>query len=189
MLVVMTINAEILPVAPVGRVVVVIVILVMDREHVEIFVGEVPAAAGAYPGMDLQRLFAVALQALFSDLTGLLCELGELLAAWCGAGFFRRFRFHDSLPEKRRFWENLRKRAPNGFSKGLPHSQNCPDGALNRIPPMSPIDMTIINPYPRVNSVFTELIALWGREGMVPGAGIEPARHQMPRDFKFRTAD
>ena len=91
MLVIMTINAEILPIAPVGRIVVVIVIFMMDRKHVQVFLGELPAAAGTYPWMDSQRLFAVALQTLFSDLPGLLRELGQLLAARCGAGLFRRF--------------------------------------------------------------------------------------------------
>lgn len=80
MLVVVTINAEIFPVAPVRRIVVVIVILVMDREQVEIFTGEVSAAAGTYPGMDLKRLLAVALETVFSHLPGLLCKLFQFLA-------------------------------------------------------------------------------------------------------------
>ena len=81
MLVVVAINAEIFPVAPVRRIVVVIVILVMDREQVEIFTGEVSAAAGTYPGMDLKRLLAVAFHSLFFCLAHPLSEFGQFLAS------------------------------------------------------------------------------------------------------------
>jgi hypothetical protein len=52
--IVMAIYAQIFPVAAVSRVVVVIVVPVMNREQMEVSVGELHAAAGAYPWMDPQ---------------------------------------------------------------------------------------------------------------------------------------
>lgn len=54
MLVVMTEKAEQLPVAAVQRIVVVIVILVMDREFAEPFSRKLPAAPGTDPGEYLE---------------------------------------------------------------------------------------------------------------------------------------
>jgi hypothetical protein len=59
MFVLMAIDAEILPVAAVGGIVVVIVVLVVNREKMKIPVGEFPPATGAYPGMYLQGLLTI----------------------------------------------------------------------------------------------------------------------------------
>ena len=70
MFVVVAIEAQQLPVATVRGVVVVIVIAVMDREFVKIRAGEFAAAAPADPGIELERLFPVALLALLSFAPG-----------------------------------------------------------------------------------------------------------------------
>ena len=69
-LVVVAIDAEVLPVAAVRRVVFMVVVFVMDRQEMEILDGEFPAAAGADPGMNSQGLLSVALQALIQCLAG-----------------------------------------------------------------------------------------------------------------------
>ena len=67
MLIVMAVNAEILPVAAIGRIVVVIMILVMYGQFVKVFLIELAPAAAADPWMDLERLGAIA---LFSSVPG-----------------------------------------------------------------------------------------------------------------------
>ena len=64
-LVVVAIQAQQFPVAAVGRVVVVVVVAVVDGEFAQVGVGEAARTAAADPGVDLQRLLAVALIALF----------------------------------------------------------------------------------------------------------------------------
>ena len=54
MLVIMTVYAEVLPVAAITGVVVMVAVLVMDGQLVQVAIGELPAATGTYPGMDLQ---------------------------------------------------------------------------------------------------------------------------------------
>ncbi len=81
MLVIMTIHAEILPVAAVRRIVVVVVVLVVNGKQVEVFLSKLPAAAGTHPWMDSQGLFPVALETVFPDFTGPLGEFSEILAA------------------------------------------------------------------------------------------------------------
>jgi hypothetical protein len=57
MLVLVTIQTEQLPIATVGRIVVVIVISMMDREAAQLLaVAEIPSATRADPGMNLERL-------------------------------------------------------------------------------------------------------------------------------------
>jgi len=52
MFVFMAIDTEVFPVASVGRVVVMVVVLVMYGQQMHISVGELTAAASAYPGVD-----------------------------------------------------------------------------------------------------------------------------------------
>ena len=61
MFIVMAIEAQQLPVAAVGRVVVVVVILMMDREFTELLSGKFASAPGADPGKELERTLPVAL--------------------------------------------------------------------------------------------------------------------------------
>jgi hypothetical protein len=81
MLIIMAIDAEIFPVASVGRIVFVIVVFVVDGKQVEILERELPAATGTYPGMDFQGLLAIALQALLIGLTGFCHDLIHLFLA------------------------------------------------------------------------------------------------------------
>ena len=64
MFVLVAVGAEQLPVTTIGRVVVVIVVLVMDRHFVHVRVVELAGAAAADPRVQLERLAAVALLAL-----------------------------------------------------------------------------------------------------------------------------
>ncbi len=64
MLVVVAVKAEQFPVAAVGRVVIVIVVLVVDRELVQVGLRELPGAAPTDPREQLQGLGAVPLLAL-----------------------------------------------------------------------------------------------------------------------------
>ena len=61
MLIVMAVYTEIFPVAAIGRIVVVIMILVMYGQFIKIFLIELAPAAATDPGMDLKRLGAIAL--------------------------------------------------------------------------------------------------------------------------------
>ena len=61
MLVVVAVKTEQLPVASVGRVVVVVVVLVMDREFAELLAFEFSAAPGADMRVHLERLLPVVL--------------------------------------------------------------------------------------------------------------------------------
>ena len=58
-LVVVAIDAEVLPVAAVGRVVVVVVVFVMHRELLQVLACERASATRTDPGMNPQRLLAV----------------------------------------------------------------------------------------------------------------------------------
>src|SRR5262249_11740646 len=66
MLVLVAVRAQQLPVAAVRRVVVVIVITVMNFEQLQIGMSEVAAATSANPRIDLERLLAISLGALFT---------------------------------------------------------------------------------------------------------------------------
>src|SRR5690606_30770279 len=63
-LVVMAVHAQQLPVAAVGRVVVVVVVAVVDRQFLHVGAGELARAAAADPRVHLQRPLAVAFLAL-----------------------------------------------------------------------------------------------------------------------------
>src|SRR5262245_9310065 len=58
---VVAVDAEVLPVAAVGGVVVVVAVLVVDGEQVEVRGLEVASALGAHPAVQLERALAVAL--------------------------------------------------------------------------------------------------------------------------------
>jgi hypothetical protein len=62
--VVMAIDAQQLPVAAIGRVVIVIVVTVMHGEFLQIFTRELALAASTDPRVELERLLAVGLLAL-----------------------------------------------------------------------------------------------------------------------------
>ena len=64
-LMIMAVDAEQLPVAAIGRVVVVVVVLVMHCQLAQLFAFEIPAAMAAHPRKQFQGLFTVALR--FSD--------------------------------------------------------------------------------------------------------------------------
>jgi len=63
-LVVMAVQAQQFPVAPIGRIVVVVMIPVMDRQLAQVGPCEFAAAATADPRIDLERLLPVSLFAL-----------------------------------------------------------------------------------------------------------------------------
>jgi hypothetical protein len=64
-LVVVALKAQQFPVAAVGRIVVMIVVAMVHRQFAHIGMAELPRAATADPGVDFQRLLAVALFTLF----------------------------------------------------------------------------------------------------------------------------
>jgi ABC-type enterochelin transport system permease subunit len=69
-LIVMAINAQILPVAAVQGIVVVVVVLVVYRQQVQILPRELATAAAAHPGVELQRYLAIALHAVVALAAG-----------------------------------------------------------------------------------------------------------------------
>jgi hypothetical protein len=71
MLVIMTVDTQQLPVAPVGRVIVMVVVFVMDRQFTQSLALKFTAAAGTDPGENLECLFAIALHALLAAGAGL----------------------------------------------------------------------------------------------------------------------
>jgi len=64
MLVVMTVDAKEFPVAPIRRIVVMVMVLVVNRELLELFALELAAASAADMREKLQSAFAVGLLAL-----------------------------------------------------------------------------------------------------------------------------
>src|SRR5690606_14383071 len=65
MLVVVTVHAQQLPVAAVGRVVVVVVVAMVDRQLLQVRARELARATAADPGVHPQRTLTVAVAALF----------------------------------------------------------------------------------------------------------------------------
>src|SRR2546423_9403744 len=65
MLIFMAVDAQELPVAAIGRVVVVVAVLMMDGQFAQPLAPELPRAAPADPRQDLQRLIAVRASPLF----------------------------------------------------------------------------------------------------------------------------
>jgi hypothetical protein len=69
-LVFMTIDTQIFPIAAVEWIVIMVVVLVVNSQKVQIFVGELSTTTGTYPGMDFQGLLPIALFMLSLSLTG-----------------------------------------------------------------------------------------------------------------------
>ena len=85
-LIVVTIDAQQLPVAAVARVVVVIVITMMDGEFLQVGAREFARTAAAHPRIELQGLFAITARTLFTLAARLrhhLVELGLVERAAC----------------------------------------------------------------------------------------------------------
>jgi hypothetical protein len=80
-LIVMAIDTEILPIAPVRRIVFMVVVFVVDGEQVEVLERELSAAAGTYPWMDSQGLLTVAFHSLCIGLSGFRNDLIHLFLA------------------------------------------------------------------------------------------------------------
>ncbi len=59
MLILMTVDTEIFPVRPIGRIVPVVAILVMNGQKMAVLVFKLSSAFGAYQTMNLQGLFPV----------------------------------------------------------------------------------------------------------------------------------
>ena len=66
----MTVEAQVFPVAAIGRIVIVIVVLVVYRQLVEVFPGKFPSASRADPGVNPERLFPIS---FLSFVRGLAC--------------------------------------------------------------------------------------------------------------------
>ena len=91
MLVVVAVEAQQFPVAAVRRVVVMVVILVMDRQLPQLFTGKLTPAAGADPGKKLERSLPIALFPQLSDAPGLGHVPFQFASVqWC---LLRRHRF------------------------------------------------------------------------------------------------
>ena len=69
-LIVVTIKTKELPVAPVGRIVIVVVVLVMDRELTEFLALKIAPAPSTDPGIDLECLLSIALLPLLAVAPG-----------------------------------------------------------------------------------------------------------------------
>src|ERR1700733_9793492 len=78
MLVIVAIQAKQLPVAPIRRIVVVVVVAMVNSQLAQILAGELPSAAPADPGVDLESLPAIALPALQGGAAGVGDDLVEL---------------------------------------------------------------------------------------------------------------
>jgi hypothetical protein len=98
-LIVVAVETEQLPVAPVGRIVVVVVVLVMDRELAQLLAVKFASAVRTDPGKHFERLFSIGLLqlSLGAPCHASLAEDGDLLFSFnqrnetnqitaCGAG-------------------------------------------------------------------------------------------------------
>ena len=83
-LVVVTIQTQQLPVAAVGRVVVVVVVLVVDRKFTELLARELAPAMRADPGKKLQRSFPIGLFSQFLATPSLADDLVRPIDFWSG---------------------------------------------------------------------------------------------------------
>ena len=70
-LIVVAVETQQFPVAPVGRIVVVVVIFVMDRELAKFLALEFAPTARADPGVNLERLLPITLLSLLAAAAGL----------------------------------------------------------------------------------------------------------------------
>ena len=83
-LIIVTVDTQQLPVAAVGRVVVVVVILVMDREFTELLARELAPAVRTNPGEYLQRSFPIGLLAKLLLAPGLGDDIVRPTGIWSG---------------------------------------------------------------------------------------------------------
>src|SRR5260221_4759385 len=96
----MAVHAQQLPVAGVGRVVVVIVVAVVDGQFAHVGARELAGAAPADPGVDLQRLLPVAAFAFLGGAAGVGDDAVELAGVACAhASAARRAKRFDHRPE------------------------------------------------------------------------------------------
>src|SRR5690349_9008814 len=96
MLVVMAVQTQQFPVAAIDRVIVVIVIAVMNGQLTQVGAREFAPAATANPGINLERLLAIALFALGGGLTG----VGHYAVQSVRAGRFHRLSLSCSIDHK-----------------------------------------------------------------------------------------
>ncbi len=66
MFIVMTVDAQKLPVAAIRRIVIMVVVLVMDSKFTKFFASEITAAPRTNPRMDLERFFPITLLPLLA---------------------------------------------------------------------------------------------------------------------------
>ena len=67
-LTVVAVHTKEFPVTAVGRIIIVIAVLMVDRQLVKFLAGKFPAAPGAYPRQDLERFIAVKIPPTFPQL-------------------------------------------------------------------------------------------------------------------------
>jgi hypothetical protein len=79
-LIFMTIDTQIFPVAAVEWVIIMVVVLVVHSQKVQIFVGELSTTTGTYPGMDFQGLLPVGLFMLVASIIYTKCRLRAFLS-------------------------------------------------------------------------------------------------------------
>ena len=70
-LIVVTIETQELPVAPVRRIVIVVMVLMMDRKLTKLFALKIAPAPRTDPGIDLERLLSIPLLPLLTVAPGL----------------------------------------------------------------------------------------------------------------------
>ena len=71
-LIVVAVKTQQFPVAPIGRIVIVVVVFVMDRELTKLLALEFAPAARTYPGINLERLLPITLLSLLEATPGLI---------------------------------------------------------------------------------------------------------------------
>jgi hypothetical protein len=91
MLVVVAIDAEQLPVTAIGRIVVVIVVAVMNGQFAQVGKGELAGTATAYPRIDIERAFPVAIFPSFAGLSRIQHESVKAVVVY-------RFHGHSGFP-------------------------------------------------------------------------------------------
>jgi hypothetical protein len=117
MLVLVAVRAQEFPVAPIGRIVVVVVIAMVDFQKLQIRVGELAGATTADPGIDLERSLAIARGALFTGAPRFGDDAVEASIIWRGLAFGHggstQVRIAASLPAKVTPWIGRASAIPN----------------------------------------------------------------------------
>jgi len=81
-LIVVTIETQQLPVAPVGRIVIVVMVLVMNRELTKFLACKFATAPRTDPGVNLERLLPIGLLPTFPVAPSLCNDLVRLVSVW-----------------------------------------------------------------------------------------------------------